>query len=80
MHDGISLEALGVPTAVVITTEFLREARIQRAALGMDDLAPVVIRHPLSSLTEEEIRERATSALPAVVAVWLGTYREPLDS
>lgn len=77
MHDGISLEALGAPTAVIVTTEFLREARIQRAALGMEGLAPVVIRHPLSSLTEAEIHERATSALPGVVAVWQGTYQEP---
>jgi hypothetical protein len=79
MHDGISLESLGVPTAVIITTEFLREARMQRAALGMEALAPVVIEHPLSSLTEEEILQRAAAALPNVVGVWLGTYREPND-
>ncbi len=34
MHDGFSLESLGVPTAVIVTTAFLHEARVQRAALG----------------------------------------------
>ena len=35
MHDGFSLESLGVPTAVIVTTEFLHEARVQREALGI---------------------------------------------
>ena len=77
MHDGYSLESLGVPTAVIVTTLFLHEARVQRAALGMQGLAPVVIEHPLSSLTEEEIRGRAADALGQVVKVWQGTYAEP---
>jgi hypothetical protein len=72
MHDGMSLESLGIPTAVVITNDFVREAEVQRAALGMSALAPVVIDHPLSSLTEEEIGARAAQALPGVAAVLLG--------
>jgi hypothetical protein len=72
MHDGISLEALGVPTAVVVTTEFVREAKVQRAALGMSALAPVVIEHPLSSLTDEEIDVRAAQALEQAMQVWRG--------
>ena len=43
MHDGVRLETLNRPTAVVVTTEFLHEAEVQRAALGMDGLVPVVI-------------------------------------
>lgn len=72
MHDGMSLEALGVPTAVIVTAEFVREAKLQREALGMKDLVPVVIQHPLSSLTDDEIRARAAAAVPQVVAVWAG--------
>jgi hypothetical protein len=48
MHDGLSLESLGVPTAVIVTTEFLHEARVQREALGMAGIVTVVIQHPLS--------------------------------
>jgi len=68
----MSLESLGVPAAVIVTSDFVREAEVQRAALGMSALAPVVIGHPLSSLTDEEIGARAAQALPGVVAVLLG--------
>jgi hypothetical protein len=77
MHDGMSLESLGVPTAVIVTTEFVHEAKVQREALGMKGLVPVVIQHPLSSLSDEEIRARAASALPQVVAVWAGKQPDP---
>ena len=63
---------MGRPTAVVVTTEFLHEAEVQRDALGMPDLAPVVIDHPLSTLSEAEIDARATQAATGAIAVWLG--------
>ncbi len=68
----MSLESLGIPTAVVITRDFVREAEVQRAALGMSALAPVVIEHPLSSLTDQEIGARAAQALPGIAGVLLG--------
>ena len=77
MHDAISLESLGMPAAVVVTTTFVHEARVQREALGMKDIVPVVIEHPLSSLSDEEIRGRAEQALGQVIAVWQGTQRDP---
>jgi hypothetical protein len=63
---------LGRPAAVVVTTEFLREAEVQRDALSMPDLAPVVIDHPLSTLSETEIDARAAQAAEQAVARWLG--------
>jgi len=77
MHDGFSLESLGVPTAVIVTSEFLHEARVQREALGMQGLVPVVIQHPLSSISDEEIRARAAQALEQVLGVWKGTQPDP---
>ena len=72
MHDAISLEEKGVPTAVVVTEVFLHEAQVQRAALGMDGLDPVVIQHPLSTLSDEEISARASDAALQAVKVLLG--------
>jgi hypothetical protein len=72
MHDGVSLEARNRPTAVVVTTEFLREAEAQRAALGMEGLVPVVIRHPLSTLTDAEIEARAADVATQAARIWLG--------
>ena len=45
---------------------------MQRAALGMPDLLPVIIDHPLSTVSEAEIEARANQAAERAVAVWLG--------
>ena len=65
----------GRPVAVVVTTEFRHEAEVQRDALGMRDLAPVVIEHPLSTLTDEEIDRRAQQAAVRCADIWLGCPR-----
>ncbi|HUC69645.1 MAG TPA: hypothetical protein VMS01_00480 [Stellaceae bacterium] len=62
---------MGRPTAVVVTTEFLHEALMQCQALGMPDLAPTVIDHPLSTLTDAEIDQRADQALSQCIAAWI---------
>ena len=72
MHDSVMLESSGRPTAVVVTSAFLLEADTQRDALGMTGLSAVVIDHPLSSLTDEEIGRRIAQAIPQIEGVWLG--------
>jgi hypothetical protein len=57
---------------VIVTTEFLHEAEVQREALGMHDLAPAVIDHPLSTLTDVEIEARAEQAAGQCINLWLG--------
>jgi hypothetical protein len=57
---------------VVVTTEFVHETHMQRDALGMPDLAPVVIDHPLSTLSDAEIAQRAEQAAAQAVKIWLG--------
>lgn len=76
MHDAIELEARGIPTAVIVTSEFVREAKVQREALGMTGVVPVVIEHPLSSLTDEQIRARVAAALPQILAAWQGKLHD----
>ena len=56
---------------MVVTTEFVHEAEVQRAALGMLDLAPVVIDHPLSTISDAEIDARASQAAAQAAARWL---------
>ncbi|HUF79929.1 MAG TPA: UGSC family (seleno)protein, partial [Burkholderiales bacterium] len=63
MHDSVMLESAGRPTAAIVTQEFVLEAETQRDALGMTGLSAVVIDHPLSSLTDEEITRRIEQAL-----------------
>ena len=76
MHDAVMLEAGGCPTAVIVTREFVLEAETQRDALGMRGLGPVVIDHPLSSLTDQEIAGRIEQALPKIAGVLLESADE----
>ncbi len=72
VRDGIALERLGVPSAVIITTEFLRETKLTRAAIGMPGLQPVVIDHPISSITAEEMASRTAQVVAQAQRVWIG--------
>jgi hypothetical protein len=57
---------------VIVTTEFEHEARLQREARGMAALRPVVVTHPISSLTLEQLDQRAGEAAPQARAIWTG--------
>ncbi|MGE3783909.1 MAG: hypothetical protein AB7H71_14345 [Alphaproteobacteria bacterium] len=46
---------------------------MQREALGMPDLDPVVIDHPLSTISEPEIDARAAQAAEQAALRWLGS-------
>ena len=70
MHDSVMPEAKGRPTAMIATSEFVLEAQTQRDALGMTGFEPVVITHPLSSLSAAEIARRIEEALPQIESVW----------
>ena len=56
----------------MVTAEFLHEAEVQRVALGMPEITPVVIDHPLSTISDAEIDARAAQAAGDAVKVWLG--------
>ena len=71
MHDTVALEKLGMPSALIVTAEFVHEARMQRAALGLPMLDTAVIDHPLSTLSQMEIEARAGQAVSQVKSIWL---------
>lgn len=73
IRDSIALEKLGVPSAAIITTEFVRETELTRQAVGMKALEPVVISHPVSSITQEEVAQRVAQIKEQAQQVWLGT-------
>ncbi|MBW3562532.1 MAG: hypothetical protein KY437_08555 [Actinobacteria bacterium] len=62
----MTLESLGIPTAPIVTRNFEEEARAQREALGAPDLVPALIDHPLSTLSDDQIRTRARQAVDQV--------------
>ena len=67
MHDGVYFEDHGIPTATVISTEFVRAARAQADALGATDYRTVVVPHPIQPLTRDEVRALADRAFDEIV-------------
>jgi hypothetical protein len=67
VHDTVNLEALGVPTVFVASSEFVDAADAQARALGADP-ARVFVAHPIQDRTDDELRDLADDAVSAVVA------------
>ena len=69
--DASRLERAGIPTAAVITTVFVREAKYQADTSGMRGFQPMVVPHPTSHLPEDEIKALATSIVDPILAILL---------
>jgi len=67
VHDGVFFEDQGIPTATVISTEFVRAARAQAGALGAADYQTVVVAHPIQPLTRDEVRALADKAFDEIL-------------
>jgi hypothetical protein len=72
IRDAVALERMGRPTAAIVTTEFVHETELTRAAIGMPGLTPVVIDHPVSSITTEEVAARVAQIKTQAQKIWLG--------
>lgn len=67
MHDGVFFEDHGIPTATVVSAEFVNAARAQAQALGATDYRPVVVPHPIQPLTRAEVQELADQAFAEIL-------------
>jgi hypothetical protein len=61
-----NLEARGIPTVGVATTEFIKGAEAQAKALGTDP-ALVFIPHPVQDRTDDELRALADEHFEAIL-------------
>jgi len=68
VHDGVFFEDHGIPTATVISAEFVRAAAAQAEALGATGYRTVVVPHPIQPLTREEVQALADKAYDEIVA------------
>ena len=66
------MERLGIPTASIITHVFLNTANAMTRMMGVPGFDFVVAQHPLSSLTEQECKELASSVAGKVESILLG--------
>ena len=67
MHDGSVIEEHGVPSVAICTEVFYSAGKVQARTLGYSDLEPLTVAHPIQSLTEDEIRERADGIVDKIV-------------
>ena len=63
MHDSIKSEQLGVPSISIITSEFASAAKMMSRALGAEEYPFVIINHPISSASKDELEIQARIAL-----------------
>jgi hypothetical protein len=69
VHDSISVEQLGIPSACVITDGFLPTARVMAEFAGIADYPLVVIDHPISDNTPDQLRAKAEQIVQQAVAL-----------
>jgi hypothetical protein len=71
VHDAVEIERRGVPAAAIITNIFTATGQAMAEIDGIPDYPIVIVPHPLSSLTEQELRARAAALVPGIVRVLL---------
>ena len=72
MHDMADLEARGIPTVGVATTEFVEGAAAGARSLGIDP-ALVFVPHPVQDRTDDELRELADRHLDVILGLLIGS-------
>jgi hypothetical protein len=73
LHDAVSGERIGVPSAAIMTTEFVSAAELMAKVLGLPGYPFVVIDHPISSATIDELAVRARTAADEVAGLLVRT-------
>jgi hypothetical protein len=77
--DGTIFEKKGIQTAAIVTHTFTRPGDAMARVQGFSDYKYVLMTHPISSLSQEQVRERAEQALPQVLDI-LGLDQSSLES
>lgn len=71
MFDAIIFEKLGVPAVPIVTKPFAPTAKAIAELHGLTDYTFVAVAHPITSLDDHELQERAKVAAPLVEAALL---------
>ena len=71
MHDGITLERQGIPTATIITSVFVNTAEAYTRLMGVPGFPYLVCPHPITNVGATGLDERAQELAPQVVKLLL---------
>jgi hypothetical protein len=72
VHDGIHLEAAGIPAVTICTDIFIKTSNAMASMWGAQDYPLIFTKHPISHLTREQLRVRAEEMLAQVVSILTG--------
>ena len=67
MLDAVMLEKAGIPAIPVLTDAFDSTAREMAQLWGVPDFRFVMMPHPLASLSEAQVDERATALVEHIL-------------
>ena len=70
--DGIILERSAIPAAVICTDSFTASADAMVRVRGFPGYPYLTVPHPMANLTSEGVRDKATAAVPGIVAMLTG--------
>jgi len=79
IHDGVTLEKRGIPTATVNSDAFVVLGQTEAIALGLPGLPIVTVPHPMGDVQAEEVRRRAAAMVAQVLHV-LTTPADDLET
>jgi len=67
--DGIMFERAGVPAVAITSDSFLMSGQAMAMVQGFPGFDFYAVQHPMASLTADEVRERAQTAMPEVLRI-----------
>jgi hypothetical protein len=67
--DGILFERAGIPTVAITSDSFLMSGQAMASVQGFPGFDFYAVQHPMASLSADEVRERAHTAIPDVVRI-----------
>ena len=69
IRTGVEMETLGVPTAVICTSAFMKMGRDTAVSLGLDGMPIVSVPHPFDPLTPEQVEKAAKDIVDEIVHI-----------
>ena len=66
MHDGITLERQGFPTATIITGVFVNTAEAYTRLMGVPGFPYIICPHPITNVGADGLDQRAEMLAPQV--------------
>ena len=66
MHDSVTIEQHGIPSAYICTDLFEPTVKAMAEAQGLPDYPYAAVQHPIGRATDDELRAKAESVVDRV--------------